>query len=63
MILDSNLNISHELITMLAEKTNHYYALLEAHNKATEEMKKSQNVSKHILCISVILFYKLRTNF
>lgn len=46
MILDSNLNISQEIITMLAEKTTQYYTLLEAHNKGTEEMKKSHNVSK-----------------
>lgn len=46
MILDSNLNISQELITMLAEKATQYYALLEAHNKGTEEMKKNHNVSK-----------------
>lgn len=43
MILDSNLNISHELITMLAEKSNQYYTLLEAHNKNTEDMKKNHN--------------------
>lgn len=46
MILDSNLHISQELITMLAEKATQYYTLLEAHNKGTEEMKKSHNVSK-----------------
>lgn len=31
---------------MLAEKATQYYTLLEAHNKGTEEMKKSHNVSK-----------------
>lgn len=49
MILDSNLNISHELITMLAEKATHYYSLLEAHNKASQEMRKSHFVSKNIV--------------
>lgn len=47
MILDSNLSISQELITKLAEKATQYYTLLEAHNKGTEEMKKSHNVSKN----------------
>lgn len=46
MILDSNLNISQELNTIFAEKFTQYYMLLEAHNKGTEEMKKSHNVSK-----------------
>jgi len=45
MILYSNLDISQELITMLAEKATQYYTLLEAHNKGTEEMKKSHSVS------------------
>ncbi|XP_025412743.1 kinesin-like protein KIF18A isoform X2 [Sipha flava] len=40
MILDSNLNISQELITMLAEKATQYYNLLEASNKVSEDMKK-----------------------
>jgi len=36
---------------MLAEKSNQYYTLLEAHNKNTEEMKKNHNVSNHnVLC-------------
>jgi len=47
MILHSNLSISHELITMLADKTTQYYTLLEAHDKGTEEMKKSHHVSKY----------------
>lgn len=32
---------------MLAEKATQYYALLEAHNKGTEEMKKNHHVSKY----------------
>lgn len=44
MILDSNFHISQELIKIFAEKTNEYYSLLVAHNKATEEMKKSHSV-------------------
>jgi len=46
MILDSNLHTSLELITMLAEKATQYYTLLDAHNKVTQEMIKSHNVSK-----------------
>ncbi|XP_050541845.1 kinesin-like protein KIF18A isoform X2 [Daktulosphaira vitifoliae] len=50
MILDSNFHISQELNKMFAEKTNEYYSLLEAHNKATEEMKKSHsNMTKSFL--------------
>lgn len=48
MIQDSNLRVNQELTTMLAEKANQYYTLLEAHNKGTEEMKKSHNVSEYI---------------
>lgn len=55
MILDSNLNISHELITMLAEKANQYYTLLEAHNKNTEIMKKDHNVS-NIFYLRIFIF-------
>ncbi|XP_050431645.1 kinesin-like protein KIF18A isoform X2 [Adelges cooleyi] len=50
MILDSKYHISQNLNTMFAEKTNEYYTLLEAHNKATEEMKKSHaNITKSFL--------------
>jgi len=54
MILDSNLNISNELITMLAEKSNQYYTLLNAHNKNTEDMKKNHIVS-YQLCSNIII--------
>lgn len=43
--MHNNLIISHELITMLADKTTEYYTLLVAHNKDTIEMKKSHHVS------------------
>lgn len=52
MISDSNLTISQDLNTMLAEKATEYYSLLEAHNKVTEEMKKSHYVSKSFKTIS-----------
>lgn len=50
MILDSNLNISHELITMLAEKTTQYYTLLDASKKVSEDMKKDHTVSNAFFC-------------
>lgn len=64
MILDSNLNISHELITMLAEKSNQYYTLLEAHKKNTEDMKKNHNVRNHNdLTLKLFIYYNKRITF
>jgi hypothetical protein len=54
MILDSNLNISQELITMLAEKATQYYNLLEASNKVSEDMKKD-----YIVRYNAFLFISL----
>lgn len=59
MILDSNLHISQELITMLAEKTTQYYKLLEVHNKCTEDMKKNHNVSK---CDKILQLHIFKNN-
>lgn len=48
MILDSNLHISQELITMLVEKATQYYTLLEASKKVSEDMKKDHIVSYNV---------------
>jgi len=64
MILHSNFNISHELITKLAEKSNHYYTLLEAHNKNTEDMKKDHNVSnRNDLTLKLFIYYNKKITF
>jgi len=42
---------------MLAEKSNEYYTLLDAHKKNTEDMKKNHNVSYYDDLILKLFIY------